>query len=337
MHTTLATLALLSFAGSPTYQDEAPKGIVEATPEIGLSLFVPKSISSKTLIRYAKDIATAEDWRLPDGRERFSFMEGAIGVLGAQERRVKYVAYLADLDERLGGLPSQAAEESIDVTRTIRMRAMSASAAMLLINNLQFEVAVFPVPEAGSLVLRGAQSNVERAANLLAEVDQPLPQMTLTCEVYEMIPKGEEETALISAEVANALEMVHPGRSFRRSGRAIIRSSVGGSEPVELNTSMGSAGPDAPAGAPGPRMKVETTPSAWDAKAGILTLEKCSVSLETPQFAQTMDGEGKTIRQFNGYHREQLSASLGLHVDETTIVGSLGGEPVYIALRFVMH
>lgn len=43
-----------------------------------------------------------------------------------------------------------------------------------------------------------------------------------------------------------------------------------------------------------------------------------------------------TQRNFNGYRSQVMIADLVPHADETTIVGSLEGDSIYVSLRYAI-
>lgn len=359
MHTTITALTLLGLSLAPTtvatwvsppaipMQDE--ESAESSQPEIGLSLFVPKHLETKALIKYARLTMASSNISRKDARDRLVAMEGAIGVQGTQRMRDYYVGYLEDLDNRLGAV-SEARPETFSTSRSVRLRSMSASSAVEVVDALGFNITRHAVSETGTVLLYGREQDVAIAHEMILEADKPLPQMTLHCEVIEpleltwtelqMLPPKDPARAkaakeILTGPVATALEKISPDRKFRRTGRAMVRGSIGGSRKIEIKSSLPKA-ESAPNDSPGPRLRLQATPSCWDPETETLTLNTCEVTLDAPTFSTVMKGETE-IRNFAGFQSEGLSASLTLRAGETTVIGSLGGEPVYIALRFTVN
>lgn len=364
MNLTLATSVAIAglltgpfLAAAPQEEPSVPKAqhsLVKES-EVGLTIFVPKLISASDLLLFAKEMVETKFMvRLADGsvdsRDRFINMIDALGIQGKHAKREQLTALLENLDTRIGAVRGSArTDDMADDVRTMRMKCMSTASAMALLNNLNLHVIAAAVQETGNLVLRGPRETLDQVQRILREADRPLPQLIMHCEILEAVTPVNQGLApghsqynvgpkLLTGDVAEALEGIVPGKKFARRAHLMLRSSIGGEQPIEISSAIAkSFGREV--GAPNdPRLVFECIPSGWDPDSQSLTLDDCSVTLEVPNYQTIATGNGdETVKQFTGYSQQRIRSRLSLKAGETTVIGSLGGDPVYVALRFTVR
>ena len=346
-----------SFAAAPQEEstpDRRQRSFVDES-EVGLSIFVPKLISASDLLRYSKEMTEGQFMvSLADGnvdrRDRFINMSDAIGIQGTKEKRAQLTALLESLDARIGAVRGTArSDDRAQDVRTMRMKCMSTESAMKLINSLGMPVTAASVKETGNLILQGPRATLDQVQRVLGEADKPLPQLTMHCEILEAVaparsdlmpnhPKYKAGPKVLTGEVAKALEAINPGEQFARRAHLLLRSSVGGEQPIEISSAIAKSLSDDGDTPTKPRLIFRCVPSGWDPEAQTLTLDDCSVLLEVPTYQEMATGNGnERIKQFSGFTQQGISSRLSLKSGETTIIGSLGGDPVYVALRFTVR
>lgn len=364
--TTVLLSATLATTGFCQDEQRTARGQgVEPTPEVlarsedrvGLTIWKPEHVEARRLLSYATDLTSRmvefyvqdplSGSYLRERRDRFLLMDAAIGIQDFDEGRKRAVELLAMLDERLAEVesePQEAAEPTL--TRTVRPRTMGVDAAVALLTEMTFDIQMHVVRPTATLVLTGPTSQVARAESLLAEVDQPVPQMKLFCTLIEAADEPDASPnrivttddfsttsapASLDKDLARGLAELMPGRHFNEVGRLMLRGAAGGGSQFEVSSSisgLAGANPERPA-----RFRLSAVSQGWDAERGVLNLGSCNFLLERPAFQSMTNGQ-TTQTQFSGYQSEGLTTSLALRSGETTVVGSLGGDPVFIVLRF---
>lgn len=345
MHLPLAlTLALAPGAPAPLAQETIHVIEVDATSNgVGLTLYVPKHLDSRELIGYALEMVDRSFFtETPNGGsvklDRFLQVRHAVGIQGNAEDRALVHKLLTQLDGAVGALESPAGappEAPKPERRAIRLRTISPNAAQALVSGAGLPVNVHVVQETGTVVLSGDLGNVNVAQHMIASADEPLPQMTLVCEVIEAVdPAAVGDRAPVEGELAHALAAVVPGKVLVRRGRAMVRGSVGGQRMVSLSTELPRVSDTRRA----PRLELQAMPAGWDGERGVLQLQGCEIVLEEPLPAPS-GSAGPTTPIQAGMDRsvQRLSTTLALHAGETTVVGSLGGEPLFVAMTVTVR
>ena len=360
---TLASTLLAPTPQEPTSENTGRRGRQQVDAErasermeskLGFTIYEPRSLSVRDLMRYASELtddkvryvyedATSGVMQVGT-RHRFIIMGEVIGVQDFEEGRKAAMAVLLDIDTRLGAVKSgDSAPERASKTqvRTVRLRTLDMRTATMLVNNISPELAVSPIVETGTIVLRGPVEAVGIAESLLREVDQPLPQVTLRCALIQAIDPDDKDTdvegtdGLMDGEVAQSLGRLLPGKRFRKVGELLLRGSAGGNAEFNVTSSLPELGKHAPSAAiPPARVTFHATARVFDPETKTLTLDNCSMELEVPTIQVTSNGQGSTQQNFAGYRTEGLRADLALRAGETTVVGSLGGDQIYISLSF---
>ena len=343
MFTTLFACALLG-TGAPVSQPttstlpiaQEDRDGNSKQDEIGMSIYVPEHINAKSLINYAK--RTLEDKFVPESRrEIFEEMNGVIVVQGRQADRERHLRHIVDLDHRLGAVAKQsggkrAASESM--AATLRVSTISPASAVEMINALGFSVNAKSIGETGTVALFGSTEAVESCKKLIEQADTPLPQITLHCEIIQAHDGGETEHSGVPGDVQKALAALNPGKSFRRTGSVLVRGSVGSGSHVSVRSTLNGSSDDESIS-----LQMSAHPSGFDESTGTLNLSRFEARLltATPTHVEILQQNGSVLESGGEKTtRESIEASLSLKANETTIVGSLGGEPTYIALRFTI-
>ncbi|MEM6571403.1 MAG: hypothetical protein AAF957_23535 [Planctomycetota bacterium] len=369
MLTTLTAIAAASMLAAPQEEsspfqsnDSGARQAEERVSEhmeskLGFTIYEPKSLDARQLLRYAGELTdtkvqyfyedTATGQLVTNRRSRFIMMDDVIGVQDFALGREAAIRILTDLDDRLGKTRKKApAAADFDAEapqlRTVRLRALDIQTAEQLVRSVEPGVVVTPVKQSGMLVLQGTVANVGRAETLLLELDKPLPQITLRCALIQAVdgpdPDLPAPTGLLGADdpVAASLGQLLPGKRFRKVGQLLLRGSAGGDAAFEVSSTLAGFGSDAP-GVPPARVTLRAIARGLDDKTKTLVLDNCSMQLELPTVQTMVTGGGATQTNFSGYRQEGLLADLALRADETTVVGSLGGEPIYLSMSFTVE
>lgn len=323
-------------APTPIAQDQDPEESSDRQ-EIGMSFYVPKHLSPESLIKYVQE--TMEFERVEGSRRKiFEPMNGAITVQGRPTERDGYLRRLVELDEQLGAI-GDATRNDRDrqgrVTKTVRVSTISPTSAVEMVRALGLAVASRAVDETATIVLSGDQKDVETCLQVIAEADIPLPQITLHCDIISATDGESSQSSGLSQDVANALASLNQGKTFQRTGSVLVRGSVGSRSQMSIESVLDGATDDESV-----MLGLNARPSGFDEDTGTLNLERFQVQiLTTTRTKVAVEKADGSVHQSMGQDRESQSieASLALKADETTIVGSLGGEPVYIALRFTVE
>ncbi|MEL6429087.1 MAG: hypothetical protein AAFU73_05515 [Planctomycetota bacterium] len=320
-------LVLLGAPPAPTIglsaasQEDAQRAISsETNGTIGLTFFVPKYVEARSLVEYAQPLLRVRSVSTNDPRPRFVAMESVVGVQGTDEERVRFLEMLGALDAQLGDLEARRAREAPRrSTRALELRSLPVDAAATLARGLVPSVTVSAVEDLGVLVLEGAEADVERLVRALGDLDVPRPQVRLYAEVVAARDSNAPGQRADPA-IADALAPMHPGKAFVSLGSAMVRGAVGGGSTVEIASTL--LDPGLPEGTVR-QLRLVAQPTGYDPRTTALHLEDCRIELED----RATGAAEPALRQ-------GVTTSLDLRADEPTVVGSLGGAPLYVVLRF---
>lgn len=348
--TTCLALAAVLAADARAAQDQANDADVRqgpgkvARPELaegrlGLTIYRPEHAHPIQLIKLAGELVdrkvefwsenpstSAPEWKL---RDRFVQIENGIAVQDFDGERDKAAALLAYLDEQIGALRGASDAPTTNSVRSVRLSTIGVSSATSLLQNLFPNVSRQAVPESGVVVLSGARADVDGAAALLAEVDRPMPQMTLQCTLIEAVAGAG--TSTVEPAIAGALGGFLPGKHFREGGRCIVRGTVSGDQPIQVSTSVPGLSGE---GTQAAQFQLGIGSRGYDVENGLLSLGRCTLHLQLPTYSRAPQpaGGAPNAAVFSGYQEQGATTDLALRAGETTIVGSLG-DSVFVALR----
>lgn len=314
--------------------------------KLGLTIYRPESVSAVTLVRYANEVTSGNVTfaRIEpvsgtldlDRRDRFLVMENLIGVQDFEDGRKAAIDVLKQLDAMLASPESgepTSPKSSLEV-RSIRLRTLDLDTASALVEGVAPAIRQTKIKETGTLVLQGLPAEVELAAGTLAEIDQPLPQITLHVSLIQATVSGNPtDQPKANPEVAAALSKVLPGKQFHEVGTLMLRGSSGGGAFLEVSSSLlGMSEHEEKMNA---RVTWSASARGLDPKTKTLSLDGCRLLLEIPTFTTTTNGVTNQVN-FAGYRKEGLTTDLAVRADQTTVLGSLGGEPIYVSVRFAI-
>jgi hypothetical protein len=192
---------------------------------------------------------------------------------------------------------AEAALESREYTpRFVSLETVRAAAGGL--------VDVSRLPERALAVLRGTPANVAQALALLQRIDQPDPQVFLTCQLVEVTETAEGPA--LPAELLENLQELLPGTAFTQVGMAMLKTSVGGGAEIALELES-----------TGKRYRFSFVPAAYDATSGALTATSCSL-------LQLYD---------DGSMRELFRTDAVLRGGEYTVLAATGATPRLLVIR----
>jgi len=318
-------------SAAPSAQESTVRALNDG--EVGLSFFRPRHERARNLVKYAAELTepqvlVATSTGQLKHRERFVLVGESIGVQGDDAGRIAGLSFLKELDEYIGRAHTDAPVVLDTLVRTVRLRSLSVTSAVQLLDALAQTVERHVVVESATIILRGPTADVARAETLLLEVDRPAPQMSLTVTLLEASDDATKPVA--QGELGQALAALLPGKSFREAGRFVVRGGVSGSAPLALSTGFG-------AGAVPSKLMLRAATRSWDAERGVLTLGQCEVHSERPRYSTQVlgvgDGKPQTQELVAGFDKESLTTDLTLKQGQDTVVGALGSTTLLVVLR----
>ncbi|MEM8713096.1 MAG: hypothetical protein AAGG01_19280 [Planctomycetota bacterium] len=305
---------------------------------IRYAIYTPVHLSSIDLAEYAARLApnkvhfhalTADGYMKEHSRDRFVQLRDSVGVQDFPGGLEAGLAILKDLDTKLGRELGSRMPEQIVVTH--ELSRLTPSGATKLLRTTFPGLMVTEIQESSVLTLKGSKADIEAARAILEETDRPYPQVLLNWTLYEATESAGNDAA--PAEIAAALAPVVPGMEFRRAGAFIVRGPAGGDAALRVSSGLkglGGMSDDLPS-----EISLTAIAKSWDADTQTLHLDRCEVSLQRSRFVESDPATGGTSRS-TMVSTDQLSTELSLKAGETTIVGSMGGDPVFVALTLTV-
>ncbi|MEW6074427.1 MAG: hypothetical protein AB1726_17765 [Planctomycetota bacterium] len=169
------------------------------------------------------------------------------------------------------------------------------------------------------VIVRDTKEAVAEIQALLARIDVPEPQVTITCWV---IRGGKEGSgAGLPAELTENLARLVPELRFTAAGFALIRTAAAPGRPVELH--IEGTGADT--------YDLAFVPSAYDPKMGSLTIDQCQLKHRRIETAPASEGRPA---QFSAA-TELFTTNTILRGGEYTVLGATGTEPVFLVVRLL--
>jgi hypothetical protein len=165
---------------------------------------------------------------------------------------------------------------------------------------------VASLQEPALIVLRDTEENLAAMLALLERVDVPAPQMLLTCTLLRAVQEGDPSPPVdgLSPELAAGLRALVPYEHFRTVGFAALRASVVGGRELSVLGQYEN----------GEQFKLVMQPIGFDAKTGVLSLDRC---------------------KFTAADGQQFEAGMTLRAGEDTVLGASGADPLFVVLRIL--
>ena len=303
---------------------------------LGFAIYKPKSVSAESLVDYLEALTnrpltfytmTPSGQLIPEEGIRFLVMEDAVGVQEFSDRIEGILVQLDELDNSVAPLEGTSDVGTSTSHETIRLSNINGKFVHDLIGPTCPFVSSGSMDGTSLITLTGPTAEVERAVSILKDADKPLPQIVLQWTLLEAVDEvGPKEAA--AAEVTNALQPFAPGKRFRQGNTFTVRGVAGGDEILRVSSGLkGLQGvaPNLPS-----EVSLSAVATGFDEEAKQLHLKNCEI---TVQRTEEIRGPNGTNRHHN---TDELSTSLSLRAGETTVLGSLGGDPIWVALTFTL-
>ncbi len=318
MKTSLACLCLSStiLAAAPASLARAqeatgsPLSMLPKRSDLTLSFFTPSHLGTGELHGVAMQLF-GENFRVstPDGGwasvVRFIPVGSSLGVQDTPEETEKIMATLSKLD-----LIARGEEKTVPVeTWEYTPRHITIESLLPAIDRKTSNLQVSPVEVKRILLLRGLTDQLAEARRLIARLDVPSPQVSITCHLIGGRDEGTSSPALPKELVEN-LRRILPMPAFELLSVGVLQAAVSNS-PIQLETV---AGPEL-------SYSLQLQPSAYDTAEGTLTLASCFFHLRV--------GPTDSARS------HELRTNLALRAGEYTVLGALGADPTFVVLRVV--
>lgn len=314
--------------------DDARKTQMEE--HLTLSIYTPQLLTASSLVNYVNRLAKSSvTYYKPTSNggltsvevSRFIAMENVVGVQDFPGSAEEALEYLAEIDARLGAAKSTPVVADSTGSETLRLTNLDGRLVHALVSNSCPLVAVGSMKDTPLITLAGPIADVARAVSILKEADQPLPQIVLQWTLLEAVDDVDPGEAA-SAAIATALQPFAPGKKFRRGQSFTVRGAAGGNQLLRVASSIKGLHSDS-SSVPS-RVELSATAESFDPEAKRLNLGACSIFLERTEKLETPLGKQKSVAL------DELTTSLSLRAGETTVLGSLGGDPVWVALTFTL-
>jgi hypothetical protein len=182
--------------------------------------------------------------------------------------------------------------------RRIPRRASDGSQSM--IDNVTM------APEAGFVLVLDEPQRLKEIEQLVASVDRPQPQMTITAMLVD--PDGGRE---LPAELASSLAEMLPGQTLSVASVAVLRCSTQSGNQCELKTELGG----------GMTWGLTFLADAFNADTNELSLSHCQFELRSAQ----AQGKPDSVQRF--------TTTLTIKAGEYVVLGAVGTEPTFVVLR----
>jgi hypothetical protein len=159
------------------------------------------------------------------------------------------------------------------------------------------------VKERGMLVLHDDAEDVESALALLQRIDVAEKQVLLTCQLLEV--GGERQGPPLPRELVDNLLKLLPESAFTQVGMAMLKTSVGGQEPLSIVIDANDA-----------IYRFSALPVAFDESTGSLTVSDCSL-----------------IEEIFPHPRQLFLTNTVLRGGEYTVLAATGATPRLLVVR----
>jgi len=300
---TLILVSMLCLGAAP--QDD-PSPQYPTKEQLTLKYFTPKHASPRDLSvaasqLYGDRLVALNEVEQPQPVAHFIALGSTIVVQDTPARIESILETLVALDEAQSG---QSRPKPVLERMEYGVRHSSVESIASALNSIG-SLEYWPVSEKRMLVLKGSPEDLAAAKALIAKLDVPAPQVTITCHLIrgstEEQPKGQLPRAL-----TENLARILPMPAFEMVSVNALQSSVSGNR-IELTSQ---ANRDL-------TYTVRLTPSAYDAQTKQLSFSSC-------QFLLVMGGV-----------QHGLETSLTLGQGEYVVLGAFGDDPIFVVLRMV--
>ncbi len=324
----IALILVLAAATSPGFTQDVEKAgskpidVVDADA-LRFVYYRPRAASARHVAAALKDLYLSHLFVRTDGTNSRRVQEvqtigDSLVFYSTPNRIEKLQALTKKIEEAFrGDGPDDEGERF--VTARYAPRFISANDAIQALQSFQRSIPIDPsrgqtarnvsqLSDRGILLLRDTRKNVDEMVNILKELDQPRPQLTLTCIVIRGSYKNE--SANLPADLVDHMKQMTEFSGFERLTGGIVRMTATGA-----SVSLSMAGKNAL------DASLEIRPSGYDETTRTLSLSRVDFQV------QQMPAAGlPPVRQ-------RLSTSTSLPVDRYTVLGAMGEQPIFLVFR----
>jgi hypothetical protein len=172
------------------------------------------------------------------------------------------------------------------------------------------------VAERNLVILREEPERLEEIKAMLGRVDVPSPEVVITCWLVRGLGSGDAASGLPVTLVANLQRLVFMP-AYEQLAVGIIRSSILTGSGIHMQAEVGD----------GISYTLELEPAAYDSTSGELALSKCRFQLTETRF-QGANQEGRVRSRLH-----EFQTQVALRPGEYTVLGTVGGDPLFVVLR----
>ena len=307
----------LAVQAAPSQGGEAPppRGPdLVSFSELSMARYQPQNIDPESLAELAQQIVGRRFFVVERGGYQgepvmnVQLLGKTLVLYDVPDYLKRMTTLLAELDRPASGAAPAPAPEPF-ITWEYTPRYLSMDAVVELLRPLE-QTTVYQrsnltlSQERRLLVVFDRPKRVNEIRELLARLDVPQDQVTITCWLLRGGSTGADQGKLPPALTEHLSRLV-PGQSFRSIGFALLQSSVDTEQPISMQLA---------APTDGPPYFLDLRPLAYDRESGSLTVSGCSL-------ANAPGAVGL------------FSTSVLLRGGEYTVIGASGPEPVLVALR----
>lgn len=175
-------------------------------------------------------------------------------------------------------------------------------------NSLQNNITL--APESGVIVIRDFPSQVEEIMATLERLDQPAPQVMVTCYVVHGVSTGDTLIGTPAEQkLQDQLKQILPFDMFELKALGLLRGTALAGTKLQLEM-------EGPAET-GVGFNLRMMVGAYDDKTGALNLDECRFSTSTPERGQ----------------RELFSTATTVYQGEYAVLGVTGADPLFLVVQ----
>lgn len=179
--------------------------------------------------------------------------------------------------------------------------------------------------QSGIIMMLDTQAHLNEMRAFLDQIDQPAPQVQLTC--YVLRGTDQPVSNNLPKELTSNLSSLVPFTGFELASMGTVRTSAGSGNSVSIEMQ----GKDE-------QFTLDTRITAFDtAKSGaeVLTMSSCKVMHSYIDFVDPTDVNARAAGKTTQTRARQLfSTNASINGGEYAVMGATGTDPIFVVLRF---
>ncbi len=292
---------------------EVPTPSMELT-DMSLQSYMPRYMQATELYNLARDLYGHELLVEDEWQTNLRLLQRSILVYDQPEAAQELLQRLADLDD------SQAPEPGAELeVHEYQPRHLSPDGLMqglqpfrATVNDYQNgsysqTINLTLLSERGTILVRDYAGRAVQILEALERLDQPAPQVMVTCTVLRGIDHAAERPA--SESLQAQLRQLLPHDHYAVEATGMLRGSAVAGNGMEIEMES--------AETPGTVFQLKMLVGSFDADSGALGLEQCQFSMQGPQ-------QGR---------RNLFGTSTTVYRGEQAVLGVAGAEPLFLVVQ----